>query len=396
MSAKPLDGLSVLDLGQIYNGAYCGMLLALAGAEVIKIEPPGGENLRRRGVVGGAAYPFVMLNSEKLGITLDLKHPRAKEVFLDMVGQADVVIENFTPGAMGRLGLGANVLRERNPRLIYASGSGFGSSGMYRNYAAMDLTVQALAGVMAITGYPDRPPVKAGPAICDFLAGIHLYGAIVTALYRRERTGLGDTVEVTMQESVFPSLMSALGLLLGGGDAASQRTGNRHSGLAESPYNVYPASDGYVAIICVNETHWERLVVLMDRPGLLADPRFGSLKDRVEHMDAVDEIVAAWTGEYGKAHLVEILQEGQVPCAEVKELQEVVDDENLWERRMLQYVDHPEMGRVIVPQSPLIFESAPRDLPRPSPSLGEHTKAVLGRFGVSEEEVDRLAADGAL
>lgn len=377
MAAGPLDGLTVLDLGQIYNGAYAGLLLALGGAHVIKIEPREGENLRRRGTVGGAGYPFVMLNSNKDGITLNLKHPRGRDVFLELVERADVVLENFTPGTMEKLDLGPELLLRVNPRLVYASSSGYGSTGPYKNFPAMDLTVQAMAGVMSTTGFPDAPPVKAGPALCDFSAGIHLYAGIVTALYQRERTGQGEVVEVTMHESIYPTLMSSLGLLFGSDDATPSRTGNRHSGNAESPYNVYPASDGYVAIICVSEPHWHSLTSAMGCPELASDDRFATLGARVARMDEVDELVSSWTSRHTRDELVALLQDAAVPCAPVKDLAEVVRDPNLWERGMLQRVQHPELGEVIAPHSPMRYGRGQRSALRPSPALGQHNRDIL-------------------
>ncbi|GAC1313836.1 MAG: hypothetical protein NVSMB16_10580 [Acidimicrobiales bacterium] len=388
-AAGPLEGLTVLDLGQIYNGAYAGLLLALGGARVIKIEPREGENLRRRGTVGGAGYPFVMLNSNKDGVTLNLKHPRGRELFLELVSGADVVLENFTPGTMDKLGIGSAVLRELNPRLIYAAGSGFGRTGPYKDFPAMDLTVQAIGGIMSTTGYPDRPPVKAGPAVCDFFAGIHLYAGIVTALYQRERTGCGEVVEVTMQEAVYPSLMSSLGLLFGTGGSAPDRTGNRHSGMAESPYNVYPTADGYVAIICVSEAHWCSLTEALGQPELAHDIRFATLGARVDRMDEVDEIVSMWTICQTKDHVVAELRAGNVPCAPVKDLAEVVADPNLWARGMLQRVNHPELGEVIAPHSPMRFGDGDRSVLRPSPALGEHNGEVFG--GLLHHDADTLA-----
>jgi len=232
----PLAGLTVIDLGQIYNGPYCTFLMAMAGAKIIKIEARGGENLRRRGVVGGAALPFAMLNSNKNFATLNLKTERGRELLRAMVRKGDVLVENFAPGAMERLGVGYETLREINPRLIYGSGSGYGLSGPNRNYPAMDLTVQAMAGIMNVTGFADRPPVKAGPALCDFFGGVHLYGAIMTALYEREKTGIGRLVEVSMQEAVYASLSSNLGLHYSMGNAVPPRTGNRHGGLAQGPH----------------------------------------------------------------------------------------------------------------------------------------------------------------
>jgi CoA:oxalate CoA-transferase len=186
----PMQDLVVIDLTQIYNGPYATYLMALAGATVIKVEPPGGESLRRRGAVGGAGLPFAMLNGCKQSIMLDLKTEEGKQALKALAAKADVLVENFSPGAMDRLGLGDAVLQALNPRLIYASSSGYGRNGPYAKYPAMDLTIQAMSGAVEVTGFPDNPPVKAGPAIADFFAGIHLYGAIATALFERERSGV--------------------------------------------------------------------------------------------------------------------------------------------------------------------------------------------------------------
>jgi crotonobetainyl-CoA:carnitine CoA-transferase CaiB-like acyl-CoA transferase len=193
----PLTGLVVLDFGQIFQGPYATLLLADAGADVIKIEPLHGEPLRRRAAPGKTStLPFAMLNQNKRGITLNLKHPRGRELLFDMVRRADVLLENFSPGTMDDLGVGWSVLHPLNPRLIYATGTGFGISGPDRDNLAMDLTIQAVSGLIATTGFPDGPPVKAGPAVVDFLSGIHLYAATITALFERERTGIGRLVEV--------------------------------------------------------------------------------------------------------------------------------------------------------------------------------------------------------
>jgi len=393
----PLQSVTVVDLGQIYNGSYATFLMAMAGARVIKVEPREGEHLRKRGNVGGAGLPFAMLNSNKQSVTLNLKAPRGLELLFDMVKRADVVLENFAPGTTDRLGCGWAALSKVNPRIIYAQGSGYGQTGPYRDYPAMDLTVQAMAGVMSVTGYADRPPVKAGPAVCDFFGGVHLFGAVMTALYEREKTGVGRAVEVSMQEAVYPSLSSNLGLYYGTGGSVPVRTGNRHGGMAESPYNVYPTKDGYIAIICVGETHWKSLIAAMGQPELAADPRFASLKTRVAHMDDVDALVGAFTSRYEKQALFELLLAHRVPCAPVRDLAEVVDDPHMHARKALQWIEHPELGRIPVQSSPLRFDGVDPLSIVPSRRLGEDNVAVYGDWlGRPRDEIERLREEGVI
>jgi crotonobetainyl-CoA:carnitine CoA-transferase CaiB-like acyl-CoA transferase len=391
----PLDGVTVIDFGQIYNGPYAGFLLAMAGAKVVKIEPKHGENMRRRGEVGGAMVPFAMLNSNKDFVTLNLKSQEGIELALRMIEKADVVLENFAPGVMDRLGLGPDRLMEMNPRLVYAAGTGYGWSGPYRDYPAMDLTVQAMSGIMAITGYPDRPPVKAGPAVADFFGGVHLYGAITTALFDRERTGKGRFVEVSMFDSVYASLSSALGLYFGGSGVPT-RTGNRHSGMAEAPYNVYPASDGYIALICVSEKHWDSLLKALGREDLNADPRLATLKSRVENIDFVDETISAFTRKYTRAELDKILKTHRVPCAQVRDLGEVVHDPHMHARGMLREVQHPTLGDLVLPASPMRYDGEAIEELRPSKDLGADNVAVYRDWlGLDEAEFCRLQDAGA-
>jgi CoA:oxalate CoA-transferase len=386
----PLHGITVIDLGQIYNAPYATLLMALAGARVIKVEPRGGENLRGRGRAGASA-PFAMLNSNKQAVTLNLKHPEGRGLLEQLAARADVLVENFRPGVMAGLGLSPDHLRAASPRLVYAAGSGFGSAGPYRNYPAMDLTIQAMSGAMAVTGFPDREPVKSGPAIGDFAGGIHLYGAIITALFERERTGRGCYVEVAMLDAIYPSLMSSLGLFFSGTGEAPGRTANRHSGLAESPYNVFPASDGYLALICVTDAHWTALLGAMGRPDLAARADLATRAGRVEHMDEVDEIVRAWTSGRGKEELAGLLRAARVPCAPVREISEVVTDPHLLERGMLEQIDHPQYGPLTVPHSPLHVGDYRADL-EPSPALGQDNAAVYGGWlGLSEAQLADLA-----
>lgn len=397
-AARPLEGITVLDLGHIYQAPYCGFLLAMAGATVIKIEPPSGEPLRRRTKVAGGSVPMAMLNSNKLGLSLDLKNAEGREVFLRLVDRADVVIENFAPGAMDRLGLGHAALRARNPRLIYAAASGYGRTGPDRDRLAMDLTVQAAAGIMHTTGFADGPPTKAGPTVCDFLGGTHLYGALMTALFARERTGEGAYVEVAMQDAAYATLASAIGMHFGRErEGVPPRTGNRHAGLAMAPYNVYPAADGWIAIIVVTEHHWSRLVEAMGRPELASDPRFVSNPERVRHMEVVDALIGEWSATLTRAELEALTRKHGVPAAPVRTLEEVLEDPGMHERGMLRWVDHPEVGRVVLPATPLRIAGAEVPEFAPSPFLNQHEAAVLeGMLGLDASAREALRAAGAL
>lgn len=389
----PLSGITVIDLSHVYNGPYATFLMAMAGATVIKVEPRGGEHLRSRGDMGGAALPFAMLNSNKQAVTLNLKTIQGKELLKEMVARADILVENFAPGVTDRLGIGPATLQEINPRLIYGSSSGYGKTGPYKDYPAMDLVMQAMSGIIGITGYPDQPPVKAGPALCDFSAGIHLYAAIMTALYERERTGKGRVVEVSMQDASYASMASNLGMLHARGAAAPSRTGNRHGGLGISPYNVYKASDGYVVINAPGDQHFQAILKVIDRIDLKDDQRFTTRSARVANMLAVDEILEAWTSRYPKDEVAGKLLAASVPSAPVRDLSEVIIDKNMHERGSLQWIDHPELGRVVLPHSPLRYEGTPLRPLEASVALGADNRRVFGDWlGHDEKELQELAA----
>jgi formyl-CoA transferase len=338
-----------------------------------------------------------MLNANKEPVTLNLKSERGRELLRAMVARSDILLENFAPGVMDRLGVGAAALQAVNPRLIYGSSSGYGKTGPYRDYPAMDLVMQAMSGVIDSTGHPDQPPVKAGPALCDFMAGIHLYGAVMTALYERERTGRGRVVEVSMQDAVYASLASNLGMLHARGDAAPARTGNRHGGLGISPYNAYRTRDGFVVLNCPGDHHFRAVLEVMGRPDLKDDPRFISRTSRVQNFADVDALIEAWTITVSKHEVARLMLEAKVPCAPVRTLAEVMADENMHARGSLQWVDHPELGRVVLQNSPLIFEGLERHPIVPSLPLGACNDSVFGDWlGLSAEELAGLRAEGVI
>ena len=387
------EGVRVIELGQIYNGPYCGLLLAQLGADVIKVEPPRGEPLRFRAHMPVETHEFVMLNSNKRSVVLDLKTEEGREALLALVDTADVLIENFAPGTMERLQLAPTQLLDRNPRLIVASGKGYGSTGPYAHMAAMDITVQAMSAAASVTGDADGPPTKSGAAFVDFSGGIHLFGAISAALFQRERTGRGQFVEVSMHDTIYPMLASSLGGLHN--DPTRQlpeRTGNRHSGMAVAPYNIYEASDGWLAIICISERHWRGVATALGRPELIDDPRFGNERDRVANIDAIDAEVSASTRTRTRAELVQVLQAAGVPCAPVKSIREVDTDEHLIQRGMIQYVEHPARGRVPVAGCPLRLGDSPVGALRSAPLLGQSTDEVLAELYEHEEGRDVVPA----
>jgi CoA:oxalate CoA-transferase len=387
----PLSGLVVLDFGQIFQGPYATLLMAKAGADVIKIEPPHGEPLRRRAAPGkSATLPFAMLNQNKRAVTLNLKHTRGRELLFEMARRADVLLENFSPGTMDALGVGWSVLHEINPRLIYATGTGFGISGPDRDNLAMDLTIQAASGIMSVTGAPDGPPMKAGPTLVDFMGGIHLYAAVLTALYDRDRSGEGRLVEVAMQETVYSSLAASFEYYHRTGQPPP-RAGNRQAGLSSTPYNVYECADGYAAIHVVTEGHWQNLVKAMGRPELAEDPRFKTNADRVAHMDETDAVVREWTLPLPKMEVFARAKANRVPCAPVRTAPEVMHDPHMHERGMLEEIDHPELGPITVPTTPLRLHGIPKRPTEPSPKPGQHNAEIYGGWlGLSVDEVAAL------
>ena len=375
----PLDGVVVLDLGQIYQGPYAGFLLAQSGARVIKVEPPQGESARGR----GPTLPFAMLNSGKECITLDLKSTEGVVQFKQLVRTADVVLMNYAPGVPERLGIGYDVLSDANPRLVYAHACGFGvrnldGSPTESTIPAMDLTVQAHSGSMSTTGHDHDPPLKSGTAFIDFLGGTHLFGAITTALFEVERTGQGRSVEVAMADAAYFTLATHLSQWQQTG--TTMRNGNRHAGLGMAPYNVYECADGHLAIICVANRHWRALLTAIDRDDLLDDDRLRGQTGRAEHMVEVDAIVTAWSSQLPKFEAADILQKAHVPAAAVRTVDEIVHDERQIERRAIQWINHPDLGDIPLHTSPIRWHDSELSDLVANRSLGADNERVFGEF----------------
>ena len=285
----PLEGIRVIDFGQIYAVPYCTLQLAAMGAEIIKIEPPEtGEMLRRPDLPpGGADYSFLMLNANKRSVTINLKNPRAQEIVFKLLEDADVLVENYLDGVMESFGLGYDQIAARFPRLIYASGKGYGSGSRFAKLGSMDNTIQASSGFISITGFPDHP-VKTSATFIDMGTGSHLISGILAALIHRGKTGKGQKVEVAMLDVAIPALTSVLAPALQG--KKFKRLGNRHWGAC--PTNIYPASDGEMLIFCLTEAHWRTLAKLMDHEELIDDPRCRNHGARMKIADELDEMVS--------------------------------------------------------------------------------------------------------
>ena len=394
---EPLADITVLDFGQVYNGPYCGFLLAQAGATVIKIESPKGETLRGHGGKTAASYPFALLNTNKRSLSINIKQGSGQELVRALAKKVDVISENFAPGTMAKYGIGPETLTQLNPQLIYASSTGYGNAeGPYRDFLGMDITLQAISGVMSITGEEDGPPLKSAAAFADFIAGTHLYSGILTALYRRRSTGLGGIVDISMQDCVFPTLATAIGTYYVAGKQMP-RAGNRHPGKTLAPYNTYVASDGYIAIICVREGHFRRLCKAMDRPELAEDSRYHDFPSRCLNMAALDAEITRWTACRTRAELLNLTQAHGVICAPVNDLSEAVQDPHMLARGTLKSTEHTILGEIAQMQTPLrISDHTPPAL-TPPPELGADTAAVLTEYlGLTAAQLTALVAEGAI
>jgi crotonobetainyl-CoA:carnitine CoA-transferase CaiB-like acyl-CoA transferase len=396
MAACALSGITVLDLGQAFMGPYCGLLMQRLGADVIKVEPPQGEPYRRPTAIKGVeAVQFGLLNAGKRSLCIDLKQDAGRRVFTKLASTADVIIQNFAPGAFDRL-VGVDDLLAANSRLIIASGSGYGSTGPRRDARAMDLTIQALAGVMATTGFPDSAPVRTGPAVADFMGGAHLFGAVMAALVQRGTTGRGQHVEVALYDAIFPSLASNIGGYFDSDGEIPERTGNRHGGLAVAPYNAYRTADGWIAILCLHDRHWGKLCRIMGRQDLLDDERLSTNSSRVKHMDLLDRIVEEWTLERSSAELEASLGEGAIPNAPVQSLAEVLKDPQIAARGMFEQ-HHNADREWWTFGSPLRLSDSPPPSENVPPRLGQHTLDILrDKLMLSQDQIGELTTAGAV
>lgn len=398
MAHGPLSGIRVLDLTRVVAGPFCTSLLGDLGAEVIKAEMP------RRGDDARYGYPrvrdvpavFLALNRNKKGITLNLGRPEGQSLVRRLLPHIDVLVENFAPGTMSRWGLGAEELLAEHPSLIYASLSGFGQTGPWARRSSYDIISQAASGFMSITGFPDGPPTRGGGSLGDYVGGLFAALGIVAAIHHRERTGIGQQVDVATMDSMLSLLDGWLTVFAGSGQRPP-RLGNRH--FATAPYDCFRARDGWVVIGVANNRLFRRLAEAMGQPELGRDPRFRGPAERLARSEELHALIARWVADRSVGEVLEALgpDRADVPCAPVLGVEELVAHPQVLAREMIVRLPHPELGDVAVPGIPIKLSASPGAIERLGPELGEHNDEIYrGLLGLGDEEIERLRAAEAI
>jgi crotonobetainyl-CoA:carnitine CoA-transferase CaiB-like acyl-CoA transferase len=393
---KPLSGIRVLDLTRVLAGPFCSMILADMGADVIKVEEPGkGDDTRSwPPFTGGEATYFLSVNRNKKSITLNLKSPAARTIFQDLVRKSDVVLENFRPGTMEKLGLGYATLSRLNRKLIYCAVSGFGESGPEAGRAGYDLIVQAESGVMDITGFADGPPVKMGTSIADLVAGMSAAHGVSLALLARHRTRRGQKVELGMLDAMAALLTYQAGIYWGTGRTPARR-GNEHPSIV--PYEVFKAADAYLTLGVANNSLWQRCCTAMDRPDLISDPRFATESARVENRAVVVPLLNEILGERSADEWMKRFEAAGVPAGRIRTVPEVCESAHLKARGMIQHLQHPSAGAITVMGVPIKLHATPGEVKTPPPTLGQHTDQVLRTvLKLKPAQIQKLRDEGAL
>lgn len=390
-----LDGIRVIDMTHNQAGPACAQILGFLGADVIKLEEPTGGDVARRNMADGKGDSlfFLVLNANKRSLTLNLKTDEGKELFKQLMAESDVLVENFAPGALDRLGLGYDVLKEINPGLIYATIKGFGTYGPYADYKSFEPIAQAMGGAMSVTGEPDGPPTYLWPSIGDSGTGMHMVIGILAALQQRHTTGLGQHVEVSMQDAVVNLCRISLRDHQRQGYPMA-RTGNQLG--RNVPGTLYPCHPGgpndYVFIFAQPQM-WAAFLGVIGMPELADDPRFATLEDRWENREALDAIVGAWTGSRDKHEIMLAMGQAGVPCGACQDTGEVLADPHLKAREMIVDLEYGQRGTYQTVGCPIKLSASPAEITRP-PELGEHTDDVLrGLLGMDSDGIARLRED---
>ena len=388
--AGPLKGVRVLDMTWALAGPYCTMVLCDLGAEVIKVESPDGGDPSRKSLpfIEGVSSYFLSVNRGKKSVAVNLRHPQGKEIVLALANQSDVLVENFRPGVMDRLGLGYGALRETNPRIIYAACSGFGQKGPYAHRPAYDVVVQGMGGTLSITGEAGGPPVRVGFSIGDIGGGIFTALGVLAALHERESSGQGQMVDISMLDGQIALLENAFARFFATGEVP-QRIGTRHP--LRTPFQAFPTQDGHIVLAAGEERFWQRLCQVINRPDLLRDERFKDNPSRTRNHDQLEPILKEITQSKKTAEWVALMDKNDIPCGPVNSIDQVVDDPHTAAREMITEVEHSKAGRLKVVNSPLKLSRTPVKIERACPELGEHTEEVLQNLlGFSQEKITEL------
>ncbi len=391
----PLNGIKVIDLTRVLAGPFCTMTLADLGAEVVKIEKPGtGDDSRAFGphLKGESAY-FMSINRGKKSLTLDLKSEKGREVFLKLIETADIVVENFKPGVMKKLGLDYEALSKLNPRLIYCASSGFGQTGPYSRRPAYDLIIQGMGGLMSITGPDASQPTKVGSSIADIFAGVFSVIGILSALYNRTNSGRGQMVDVAMLDCMVSILENAIARFTGSG-IDPVPIGNRHPSIA--PFTSVKTSDGYINIACGNDALWLKLCEIIGRSDLAADKRFASNHSRCEHMPDLLPMLNEAMCRQSSAIWLAKLEAGHVPAGPINSISQVLSDPQVLARNMLLELTHPVAGLIKIPGSPIKMSETPTEVRSPAPVLGQHSEEILAGLGYTAQQIDAFRSQSVI
>jgi formyl-CoA transferase len=395
---QALTGIRVVDLTNNQAGPSCGQMLAWLGADVIKVEEPGRGDVARysqQDRPGADALFFLAFNANKRSLTLNLKHARGQEIFRALLGRADVLLENFGPGVIERLGFGYEAVHALNPRLVYASIKGFGTWGPYRDYKSYEPIAQAMGGAMSVTGFPDGPPTFTWPSIGDSGTGMHCVIGILAALMQRHASGEGQRVEVSMQDAVVNLIRVSLRDHQRYGKVM-ERAGNQlGAGVPGTTYRCHPGGPNDYVFIFVQQQMWHALLGAIDRKDLVGDARYETPDARWRNRAEVNALVEAWTSERSKHDVMQILAGAGVPCGACLDTGEVLTDPHLLARGMIVEVDHPVRGPFRTVGNPIKLSASPTRI-TPSPLLGEHRTQILEELGYTKTEIDQLAKDGAI
>lgn len=398
MEKGALNGVVVLDLSRVLAGPYCTMILADMGAEVIKVERPvsGDDSRTFPPVINGESIYYQNMNRNKKGITLNLKTEQGKKILLELAKKADILIENYRPGTMEKLGLGWDVLHENNPRMIYGCVSGFGHTGPYSKRAGYDIVGQAMSGLMSVTGWPGGEPTRAGGPMSDTTAGLTLAVGVLAALHYRDQTGIGQKVDIALVDALVANMQIINQIYLSTGRIPA-RTGNRYE--STYPYDTFPVKGGKSVVIgCANDKFWGILCTLMGREELITDPDMDKNPKRVANHEKIKPIVAEWTKNFESQELIDLLLSKGVPAAPILDISEVSTDPHIaGAREMFPEAELPGIGKMKITGSPFKMSETKPGFRTPAPTLGQNNDEVFGTLlGLSKQEQEALAKEGTI